>query len=158
MKRLKNKKGFTLVELLAVIVVLAIVMGLAVVGITSVLESTRKSAFAADANSYIEGARALVRADEAIVMLGGTSAYTPACNKTTPQNKSITIDKIKLDSGGKSPYGYAYSNSSFVKVVSTYSGGTCSYTYFIYLTDGTFSIGTSSSPVASANVNGSAVN
>ena len=34
---MKNKKGFTLVELLAVIVVLAIVMGIAAVAITNVL-------------------------------------------------------------------------------------------------------------------------
>lgn len=41
----KDKKGFTLVELLAVIVVLAIVMGLAAVAITSVLNNTRKICF-----------------------------------------------------------------------------------------------------------------
>lgn len=47
----KNKKGFTLVELLAVIVILAIVMGLAAVAITSVLNNTRRSAFDTDAKS-----------------------------------------------------------------------------------------------------------
>ena len=45
MKKIGNNKGFTLVELLAVIVVLAIVMGIAAVAITNVLDSTRKNAF-----------------------------------------------------------------------------------------------------------------
>ena len=173
MKNLKNKKGFTLVELLAVIVVLAIVMGLAVVGITSVLDSTRKSAFAADAKSYIEGAHALVRADEATVLMGGTGTYTPPCSKDyikpDPEHnvtgyqgndniKDITIPNIKLDSGGKSPYGSEYSTSSFVRVYSWYQGGNCFYEYAVYLTDGTFSIGTDTNPVAEKSVNSNSVN
>ena len=157
MKNLKNKKGFTLVELLAVIVVLAIVMGLAVVGITSVLDSTRKSAFAADAKSYIEGARALVRSDEAVVMMGGTSDFTPACNSASPTSKDITINKIKLDSGGKSPYGATYLTSSLVRVTATYNVGTCEYTYAVYLSDGTFQIGTSAAPISSDTVTGACV-
>ncbi|MBR3660751.1 MAG: prepilin-type N-terminal cleavage/methylation domain-containing protein [Bacilli bacterium] len=167
MKRLNNKKGFTLVELLAVIVVLAIVMGLAVVGITSVLDSTRKSAFASDAKSYIEGARALVRSDEATVMLGGSSIYTPACNQSTSQSKQIDIKNIKLDSGGTSPYGTKYKDDSstnttdysYVKVTATYNtaSGTCEYTYAVYLTDGTFKLGTFASPIDSDKVNGNCV-
>ena len=47
-----NKKGFTLVELLAVIVVLAIVMGLAVVAISGVLDNARKATFVADAKQF----------------------------------------------------------------------------------------------------------
>ena len=156
MKRF-NKKGFTLVELLAVIVVLAIVMGLAVVGITSVLDSTRKNAFATDAKSYIEGASALVRADEATVLMGGTSEFTPQCNPTTPQSLPIPINKIKLDSGGKSPYGASYDSSSFVEVTSTYSNGTCTYSYAVYLTDRTYQIGTSASPIPKDSVTGTCV-
>ena len=50
---MKNKKGFTLVELLAVIVVLAIVMGIAAVAITNVLDTTRKNAYVASAKQFI---------------------------------------------------------------------------------------------------------
>ena len=164
MKNLKNKKGFTLVELLAVIVVLAIVMGLAVVGITSVLENTRKSAFAADAKSFIQGAHNLVSTDEATVLLGGTAEYAPSCagaNGST-DSKTIPLSKIPLQSGSgeKSPYGNPYNKSnSMITVTSTVgAGGVCTYEYKIYLTDDVYSIGTSDSPVTETAVNASQVN
>ena len=167
MKKLKNKRGFTLVELLAVIVVLAIVMGLAVVGISSVLDSTRKSAFAADAKSYIDGARQLVRADEANVLMGGTSSYTPKCNgATSSASKTIAISKIILDSGGKSPFtGAAYTEGS-VKVTCTWTSSSyAKYTYAVFLSDGTWAVekqwtsGTLAlkTPLEEDNVNSSAV-
>ena len=56
MKRL-NRKGFTLVELLAVIVILAIVVGITLVTILPTLENSRKKSFdvAVDAiRSYIQ--------------------------------------------------------------------------------------------------------
>ena len=151
-KVLKNRKGFTLVELLAVIVVLAIVMGMAVVGITSVLENTRKSAFAADAKSYLEGAHQLVRADEANKLLGGTTTYAPSCSTGTTQTTFIKIDDIPLDSGGKSPYGNEYvkcnnttpttatTTCSFIRVTATITGTSCAYSYEIFLTDSVYNI------------------
>ena len=44
-KKYFNKKGFTLVELLAVIVVLAIIMLLAIPNVLSVLNVSRRKAF-----------------------------------------------------------------------------------------------------------------
>ena len=161
MKNLKNKKGFTLVELLAVIVVLAIVMGMAVVGITSVLDNTRKSAFAADAKSYLEGAHQLVRTDEANALLGGSTTYAPSCSGTGSTTRYIPIDDIPLDSGGRSPYGNDYAkcnvsaataaitsapkksaagDCSYIKVTSTISGTKCSYSYSVLLYDGVYHI------------------
>ena len=54
---MKNKKGFTLVELLAVIVILALIMGIAVVSIGGILNSSRQSAFKETAASIINGVR-----------------------------------------------------------------------------------------------------
>ena len=156
-KFLKNKNGFTLVELLAVIVVLAIVMGLAVVGITSVLDNTRKSAFASDAKAYIQGARSLVNSDQANALLGATTDYAPSC--TFNQTVYIRLNEIPLETGGKSPYGQDYTKStgtilgkkivsqgdnpydpkrtySYVVVSSNVSNGECQISYGIYLTDG----------------------
>lgn len=162
MFNLKNKKGFTLVELLAVIVVLAIVMGLAAVAITNVLENTRKSAFVADAKSFLEGAHNLVNADDMNTMLGsGTDSYAPSCNQNG-NVKYIPIGDIRLERGGeKSPYGNLYLKSaagtkgvddykniktadnaqaSYVKVTSVVANGNCSYTYEIFLSDGVYAI------------------
>ena len=46
-----NRKGFTLIELLAVIVVLAIVMVIAIPSVLTSIDSSRKQAFEASANS-----------------------------------------------------------------------------------------------------------
>ena len=71
MNVLKNKKGFTLVELLAVIVVLAIVMSIAVVAITNVIDSSRKAAFVLDAKQFLDGAVQLVDGDGLNNLAGG---------------------------------------------------------------------------------------
>lgn len=166
-----NKKGFTLVELLAVIVVLAIVMSLAVVAITNVLDTTRKNSFAADAKSFLEGAHQLVSSDTVSSYFGASGQYAPPCNATA-NTRYIPIAAINLERGGtKSPYGNNYNKGtdttvksdaapsvSYVKVSTTaVSNGNCKYTYSIYLTDGVFSIGTQSAPIEESNVSGSSV-
>lgn len=54
---LKNKKGFTLVELLAVIVVLAIIILIAMPSVLSSMEKARKNSFAVEANEVIRSAQ-----------------------------------------------------------------------------------------------------
>ncbi len=62
---MKNKKGFTLVELLAVIVILALIMSIAVVSISGVLQDTREKTYRETALSIINGVRQrLVLANE----------------------------------------------------------------------------------------------
>jgi len=158
MKKIRNKKGFTLVELLAVIVVLAIVMGLAAVAITNVLENTRKAAMVSDAKTFLNGAHDLVNSDDLNVMLGGTSAYSPSCD-TNGSTTYIPLAALDLEKGGDSPYGNDYllgdsktvattytnikqsgKQASYVKVTSVVSGGSCTFTYAIYLTDGMYNI------------------
>ena len=55
MKKL-NKNGFTLVELLAVIVVLAVIMLLAVNAVIPQMNKARKNAFATEAQTFIDAA------------------------------------------------------------------------------------------------------
>ena len=52
---LKNKKGFTLVELLAVIVILAIILAIAIPGISGIINSAKKGAFESDAKMIVTG-------------------------------------------------------------------------------------------------------
>ena len=52
-----NKKGFTLVELLAVIVVLAILVLLAMPRVTSMMEKSRVNSFAVEANEILKVAQ-----------------------------------------------------------------------------------------------------
>lgn len=53
----RNKKGFTLVELLAVIVVLGIVISIAVPTAINLINNSKKKAFVYDAKAYIDAAR-----------------------------------------------------------------------------------------------------
>ena len=51
---LKNKKGFTLVELLAVIVILAIILAIAIPSISGVISNAKKSSFDANVKLIIK--------------------------------------------------------------------------------------------------------
>lgn len=131
---MKNKKGFTLVELLAVIVVLAIVMGIAAVAITNVLDSTRKNAYVASAKQYIEGAKSLVEAEVVDRMFAaGETTYLKKCEKD--KNYDITIANIKLKSGGDSPYGAAFDTTKSKVVVKVTDSNCSTFEYSIYMED-----------------------
>ena len=85
---MKNKKGFTLVELLAVIVILALIMGIAVVSIGGVLSSSREKTFRETGASLISGVRQQLYVANQVN--AGYYSFTSAI----------------LESGGlKSPYG-----------------------------------------------------
>ncbi len=155
MKKKINEKGFTLVELLAVIVVLAIVMALAVVGITKVIDDTRKNSLVTDALSFLDGAHQLVSSDNISNLFGdSTNSYAPTCKNNAGSTTIIPIAAINLDKGGvKSPWGNPYKKGntttqgdktgSYIQVTSAVDPTTlaCTFSYAIYLTDGVYSIG-----------------
>ena len=86
---MKNKKGFTLVELLAVIVILALIMGIAVVSMSGVISSSRSKTYQESAASIISGLRQRLLLDN-----------------TTNLTGTYQVTKGILESGGeKSPYG-----------------------------------------------------
>ena len=171
MEKHLNKKGFTLVELLAVIVVLAIVMALAVISISNVINDARKNTFVTDALSFLDGAHQLVSSDSVSNLLGGdgSGSYAPNCGGSSSDTKYIPLLAINLEKGGvKSPWGNKYvkgetttegkGNGSFVMVSSVIgTQGGCTYKYSIYLTDGVHSIGTSDSPIEEGQVNTSKI-
>lgn len=90
----KKKKGkaFTLIELLAVIIILGILMIIAIPSVTRYISDSRKSAYVDTAREIISGARNFV--NEGRVPMYDTSAtyYLPSSCVTT-------------ENGGESPYG-----------------------------------------------------
>lgn len=162
MKELRNSKGFTLVELLAVIVVLAIVMSLAVVAITNVLENARKATFVSEAKSFLEGARNVVNNDDLVSVIDSDKAtHMVSCTNPNKLTTDISITEIPLQQGGKkSPYGNNYvtgANGSYIHVVAGMSGNVCKYTYSIFLSDGVYSIGTKDNPAEWSTIETSSV-
>ena len=53
----KNNKGFTLVELLAVIVIMGILMMVAIPAVTRTIENSRKDTFIHIAKAYVNAVR-----------------------------------------------------------------------------------------------------
>ena len=93
---MKNNKGFTLVELLAVIVILALVMGIASVSMTSVLSNSRISSMKSSATSFVS--------DMPTLLLGNGDSDTGY----------YYISDSMLQQGGKSsPWGtYQYNTTA----------------------------------------------
>ena len=84
---MKNKKGFTLVELLAVIVILALIMSIAIVSIGGVLKSSRESTFK----------------ETALSIINGVKMQLTVANQLKPG--TYYFDKKLLDSDNELPFG-----------------------------------------------------
>ena len=76
LKRLKNQKGLTLIELLAVIVILGIIAAIAVPSIGGIIENSKKDAHVANAQQMIHSARLAV-VGENLLAGGDTIQYIP---------------------------------------------------------------------------------
>lgn len=102
----KNKKGFTLVELLAVIVILGVLLMIAVPAISNVIEKSRKSSFINSVKLVIDGVKNQVSIEE----LEGNPVS--GC--------FVDLTEVELDRG-------SYDGTGFVII-----DGTDSKTYTVY--------------------------
>ena len=94
-----NKKGFTLVELLAVIVILALIMAIAVVSMSGIMTSARNSTFK----------------ETGVQIINGVQQQLTLANELLPSNDKFTtgvqyfVEKKMLEKGGDSaPLGGTY--------------------------------------------------
>ncbi|WP_442595258.1 type II secretion system protein [Neobacillus sp. D3-1R] len=65
-KRLKDQRGLTLVELLAVIVILGIIAGIAVPNIGGIIDNSKKDAHVANAQQMVNAARLAVASNKSL--------------------------------------------------------------------------------------------
>ena len=112
---MKNKKGFTLVELLAVIVILGILLLIAVPAVQNIIQSSRKKAFESNAKLVLENVQEIVSIETT------TESSIRPCY--------IPLTKINLERGSLD-----HNNRGFVTVNPTSSG----VTIRIYYANGQF--------------------
>lgn len=127
MKLLKNQKGLTLIELLAVIVILGIIAAIAIPSVNTIISNSKKSAHKENARAMIDAARYKVNSE----FINTTSTFTLADLK-----EDKYIEKIS------NPSGDSYNETSS-KVIATEVSG--SFTYSVCLAGATPYIGESTS-------------
>lgn len=87
-----NKKAFTLVELLAVIIILGIIFVIAVPSISGYIEDSRESTYIRSAKEYVDAVRLMIASKDISAKRTDTTYYIP-------------IEYIKTDRTADSPYG-----------------------------------------------------
>ena len=126
MPRNKNKNGFTLVELLAVTIILIIIMTTAIVTVNKQMEKATKNAFIADVNLFAKGAQQKYSSDKSNHAVGEDLFHNVYDGKVCYSIEQQLIGQ------------YAEKTSeSYTGSVEICYGETCDYTFKIWATDGT---------------------
>ena len=101
MKKKMNKKGFTLVELLAVVVVLAIVAAIAMRSITGIIKNNRIDSYIASVNSAIEGAQLSCVQDGNVKNIAQTVEGTGVTVAPTSDNDDVNEFTVTATATGE---------------------------------------------------------
>ena len=126
---MKNKKGFTLVELLAVIAILAVLVIIALPNVMKLFRGARKDTFLNEVKSMLTGAESaylseVITHNRKINIVASNEELTNLANSNLKPNESPKISGkmdydnqkidyyIELDSKGK-PVKYIFTNGSF---------------------------------------------
>ncbi len=118
-KKLKEKKGFTLVELIVVLVILAILAALLIPALTGYIDKAKNKSIVAETRQAVMAAQTLV--DEAY-------AKDQAANITIGAKGTITLDAVKkLAETEKAPTSATVEKGKVTKLVYTNGGKTCTY-------------------------------
>ena len=122
---MKVNKGFTLIELLTVIVILGVVSTIAIPSVNNVINNSKKKAFVADANFYVEAVKTAIMQND----------YDAPVNKNDVT--VISLSAIEMDSENiNSPYGAKWvDNKSYVAVINTGTNLEPIYSYYFAAQD-----------------------
>lgn len=123
MKRI-NKRGFTLVELLAAMVILGIIMAVAVPNIMGILNNSRASAYVEDAKKLMSLAEYKFRSDSSITK--------PSVGKCTV----LTLNYLDNSEFENSPNSGSYNkHMSMVVIKNEGADSSNKYVYYVHLAE-----------------------
>jgi len=122
---MKNKKAFTLIELLAVIVILAVLMAIAIPKVTQYITKSRKDSFITTAKDYVDAVRKDTTSELFDFPIGVDDVTI------------ISLDLVKLEKGGKkSPFnGTWLPKYTYVAVINVGTDEDPDYEYFFAARD-----------------------
>lgn len=118
-----NKRGFTLVELIATIVILGVVMTVAIPNVMSIIENNKAEEFVDVAKRFITEVEYEVRSNSNIQLPANDNHAT-----------LVSADFIGLDKLGDDPYGFSFDATSFVLVIKRTEDSLVYYDYYVWLT------------------------
>lgn len=149
-KKKNNKKIIIIVCVILGIVLLCFFSSfvLSFTQINSTIDKARESSFKSEAESILEAARNNINSDDLISVIDKKqSKYNLYCDGENEKQVKLKLTELQ-NAISKSPFGNNYDvNNSYVKVVAKTENNICRYIYSIYLTDGTYSIGSPNNPV-----------
>lgn len=135
---MKNKKGFTLVELLAVIVILAVLVLLAVPSVLKMMDGAKENAFEIEAENIINGAK-LKYADDLLdsslptaITVTITSDVTGYCYALSDLSDYVdktfgsNVGSVLIDATNNSYYIWYADGTNSVTASTTNKGGNIS--------------------------------
>ena len=124
-----NKKGFSLIELLAVLVILSILMLVAIPAIQRYIENSRRDTYISTLTEYVNA----VRHADAGGYLKPAEGATTTCNTGTYYVEFHTATDGLLESGGKSPYDRSKGIDGYVQI--KVDSATHNHSYKVIATD-----------------------
>lgn len=109
---MKNNKGFTLIEIIAVVVILGLVLAIAVPAVSSYITSSRKTSYISTVSAYVENIMSALESKELGRYPGDKEIFIVPC------------EYIEIESGDKdnSPFGSFDFDKSYVLVTAGKSG------------------------------------
>lgn len=117
-----NRKGFTLIEVLAVIIILGVIMTIAVPNVLSMVDRNKKDTVIEHAKMMASQAEYTIRKD--------TSIEYPTDNNAI----ILTLEYLNTNDISESPYNTMYNKSrSFVAVVNETKDEITEYKYYVHL-------------------------
>jgi type IV pilus assembly protein PilA len=114
-KRLKDQRGLTLVELLAVVVILGIIAGIAVPNIGKIISNTEEDAKVSEGIQIIQAAKLYVASEGFPASTLDKSELSEYLDNIVDDRYVVTVTKV----GGNGKYSYSLTVHNSVDLVDT---------------------------------------